>query len=154
MRRLAPAILVVAGLPKAYHRAVRRVLALLLILGLSLAACGKANYVSPAEKRLAVALSRCGDRAESTQEEDRASAERRSLVEADRGLPRVGRLIAAAHASKVLQATLDTLAKAGGASSPEVAGDAAKLYHARVKLYEEEKAFGIRCIQRPEKPNR
>jgi hypothetical protein len=134
---------------KAYHRAVGRLLALLLILALALAACGKGDYTSPAEKRLAVALSHCGDRAESTQDEDRASAELHSLVEADRGLPRIARLIADAHASNMLRSTLETLVTAGGASSPEVAGDAAKLYHARVKLYEEEKALGVRCIDRP-----
>jgi len=84
---------------KAYHRAVGRLLALLLILALPLAACGKGEYISPAEMRLAVALSRCGDMAESIQGAVRASAELHSLVKADRKLPRVAGLIADAHAS-------------------------------------------------------
>lgn len=138
------------ALLKAYHRAVGRLLALLLILALPLAACGKGEYISPAEKRLAVALSRCGlNRAESVQETDRASAELHSLVKADRKLPRVARLIADAHASNMLRTTLETLVKAGGARSPGAKGDIAKLYHSQVKFYEEEKALGVRCIGRP-----
>jgi hypothetical protein len=128
---------------------VGRLLALLLILALPLAACGKGEYISPAEKRLAVALSRCGDRAESVHEADRASAELHSLVKADRNLPRVARLIADAHASNMLRATLETLVKAGGARPPGAKGDATKLYHSQVKFYEEEKALGVRCIERP-----
>jgi hypothetical protein len=123
-----------------------RLLAVLLILALPLAACGKGEYISPAEKRLALALSQCGDRAESVQEADRASAELHSLVKADRKLPRVARLIADAHVLNMLRATL---VKAGGTRPPGAQGDTTKLYHSQIKFYEDEKALGVRCIERP-----
>jgi hypothetical protein len=121
---------------------VRRPLAVLLVLGVVLVGCGQAGH-SPAEVRLARALTRCGDRAESQAVRD---AEIQSAHKAAEHLPRVVKLYAAVTARAPL---IEALEKHPHSAS---AGTVERYYRLSLKVYEDAKALGVRCITRPHKP--
>jgi hypothetical protein len=66
-----------------------RLLILLLVVGSLLSACGKPDYISPAEARVAAALNECSGRAESEASRD---AWAQSVFKAAEHLPRIIKL--------------------------------------------------------------
>jgi hypothetical protein len=106
-----------------------------------------------AEARLAAAFDTvpCDGRAISSQTEQKDRANLRSLVRADRKLPRVAKLVSDAHAEDNLRAAIRKAAQAPGYNPGALKNYFAAIYRLRVKLYADEKALGFRCATRPRK---
>lgn len=127
---------------------MRRLQALALILAVLLAGCGKGEYISPTEARLATVLSVCGARGSRVQKEEGRQAELHTLLKADRDQPRVAHFIADARAVVRAYRTLGATRR----TSQPAAENIEKVYRAELRAYEDEKALGVRCLTRPRKP--
>jgi uncharacterized membrane protein len=120
-----------------------------------LAGCGGGvSSTKNAEARLAAAFDAlpCGGRSMSSQMEQKYTATLRSLVKADRKLPRVAKLVSDAHAEDNLRAAMRKIADSTGYKLGALMNDLEAAYRLRVKLYADEKALGFRCIAPPRRP--
>lgn len=132
---------------------MRRLLGLLLILAVALAACGKGEYMTPAdarlEARLASDLSSCPlGRAEGEAEREADEAELRATLKAAEHLPRVVKLRSDARARQRMRKTVE---KNGGFESARAVKDVDSYYRLSVKVYEDAKALGVHCLSRPKR---
>jgi uncharacterized membrane protein len=128
---------------------------LVCCLAAALAGCGGGvSSTKNAEARLAAAFDAlpCGGRSMSSQMEQKYTATLRSIVKADRKLPRVAKLVSDAHAVDKLEAALRKMTEAPGYKPGALKNDFAAVYRLRVKLYADEKALGFRCAAPPRKP--
>jgi hypothetical protein len=128
---------------------------LVCCLAAVLAGCGGGvSSTKNTEARLAAAFdtAQCGDRAISTQTEQKNRANYRSLLRADLKLPRVAALVSDAHAEGELQSAIRKAAQAPGYKPGALKNDFAALYRLRVKFSTDEKALGFHCIIPPRKP--
>jgi hypothetical protein len=126
---------------------------LVCCLAAVLAGCGGVSSTKNAEARLAAAFDAlpCGGRSMSSQLEQKYTATLRSIVKADRKLPRVTKLVSDAHAQDQLRAVMGKIADSTGYKLGAIKSDLAAAYRLRVKLYADEKALGFRCITPPRK---
>ena|ERR1700677_2423373 len=120
-----------------------------------LTACGGGvSSTKNAEARLAAAFDtvHCDDRAISAQTEQKEKSSFRSLVRADRKLPRVAKLLSDADAQDKLRAAMRKIAESTGYKPGALTNDLEAAYRLSVKLYTDEKALGFHCIAPPRKP--
>jgi hypothetical protein len=128
---------------------------LVCCLAAVLAGCdGGVSSTKNAEARLAAAFDAlpCGGKSMSSQLEQKYTATLRSIVKADRKLPRVVTLVSDAHAVDKLRAAMRKIANSTGYKPGALTNDLEAAYHLNVKLYTDEKALGFRCIAPPRRP--
>jgi hypothetical protein len=115
---------------------------------------GGGSSTKNAEARLAAAFDtvHCDDRAISAQTEQKEKSSFRSLVRADRKLPRVAKLLSDADAQDKLRAAMRKIAESTGYKPGALTNDLEAAYRLNVKLYTDEKALGFHCIAPPRKP--